>query len=246
MKATMLTGFVIFIFLGLSKSQASSLKSHYKFASIEHLIEQKVGSIVLQKIYSNIFISMQITAQPANRAQLSAVSGTKDGEVLRIWQYGEENPSLIRVPTPYYYLETMPYVLKNSDINITTPEQLKTYFIGKVRGVKHTNVITRGFIRLYNSASTEDMFNLLNKGRIDIALTNTLDGDLVLKRMQDKSIMHMAKPLNVLPLYHYLHPSHYKLSPLVNNEIKRLIQTGDLAILIEQAEKEVIGKELAK
>jgi ABC-type amino acid transport substrate-binding protein len=113
-------------------------------ASIELLIEQEVGRIVLPKIYNNIGITVEVTPFPGNRAQYAADSGMQDGEIMRIATYGNEALNTIRVPTPYYYLETMPFVLKNSDIVINSKQDLAQYRVAKIRGVKHTNNITKG------------------------------------------------------------------------------------------------------
>lgn len=72
-----------------------------------------MGRIVLTQVYKNIGINITISPLLGKRVQCSANSGIKDGEIMRIWTYGEENLNTIRVPTPYYYLETMPFVLKN-------------------------------------------------------------------------------------------------------------------------------------
>jgi ABC-type amino acid transport substrate-binding protein len=85
-----------------------------------------------------------VTPFPGNRAQYAADSGMQDGEIMRIATYGNEALNTIRVPTPYYYLETMPFVLKNSDIVINSKQDLAQYRVAKIRGVKHTNNITKG------------------------------------------------------------------------------------------------------
>ena len=83
---------------------------------IEYLIEQEVGRLVLPQIYKNIGIDISIEPLPAQRAQYAARTGSKDGEIMRIWTYGDENLTTIRVPTAYYFLETtnLPTLLKPS------------------------------------------------------------------------------------------------------------------------------------
>ncbi|WDD97195.1 substrate-binding periplasmic protein [Thalassomonas actiniarum] len=216
------------------------VSASYEFASIEYLSEQELGRIVLPQIYKNLGIDINIIPFPANRAQYVASSGKKDGEIMRIWTYGDENSTTIRVPTPYYYLETMPFVLKQQQITIRHIQDLKNYKLVKVRGVKHTNNITAGLSQVYEVNSTEAMFKLLRSGKIDVALTNTLDGNLVLKRLGYKDIIAMEKPLAVLPLYHYIYQKHQALVPVIDQEIKRLKNNGDLQQLIEKAEKQII------
>ncbi|WDE09968.1 substrate-binding periplasmic protein [Thalassomonas haliotis] len=221
-------------------AQAASIAARYEFASIEYLSEQELGRIVLPQIYKNLGIDITIIPLPANRAQHVATSGNKDGEIMRIWTYGDENSTTIRVPTPYYYLETMPFVLKKTHITIAKTQDLKNYKLVKVRGVKHTNNITAGLDQVYEVNSSEAMFKLLRSGRVDVALTNTLDGNLVLKRLGYTNIIAMDNPLAVLPLYHYIHEKHRALVPAINQEIKRLKNNGDLQKLIEKAKSQII------
>jgi hypothetical protein len=213
---------------------------HYNFASIELLIEQEVGRIVLKQVYKNIGLNISITPLPGKRAQYAANLGNKDGEIMRIWTYGDENPNSVRVPTPYYYLETMPFVLQGSDIKIETREALANYRLTKIRGVKHTNNITKGLSNIYEMSSTEDMFKLLLSGKVDVVLTNTIDGNLALKRLGLNNVISMNKPLARLPLYHYIHKRHQNLIPLIDKEIKQLKNNGKLAQLIFLAEQDVI------
>jgi hypothetical protein len=214
---------------------------HYNFASIELLIEQEIGRIVLPQIYKNIGINITVTPLPAQRAQLVANTGEKDGEIMRIWSYGIENNQMIRVATPYYYLETMPFSLKERQLIIHEIDDLKKYKLAKIRGVKHTSNITRGLSEIYEMNSTENMFKVLKKGLVDVVLTNTLDGELTLKRLGYKNIVPTSRPLAVLPLYHYINKNHATLVPIINQEILRLQESGELKKLIELAELDVFS-----
>ena len=217
------------------------LATQYNFSSIEFLIEQEVGRLVLTEIYQNIGIDISITPLPAKRSQHLANSGGNDGEIMRIWTYGNENPNTIRVPTPYYYLETMPFVLTTSKININKKDDLANYRLTKIRGVKHTNNITQGMNNIYEMSNTEEMFKLLLNGRVDIALTNTIDGNLALTRLGYDNIKAMERPLAILPLYHYVHKDHKLLVPLIDQEIKQLRNSGALQRLIQKAENKIIA-----
>jgi polar amino acid transport system substrate-binding protein len=213
---------------------------HYNFASIELLIEQAVGRIVLTQIYKNIGININVSPLPGKRAQYVANSGMKDGEIMRIWTYGDESPNTIRVPTPYYYLETMPFVLENSKIIITKKEDLANYRLTTIRGVKHTTNITKGLKNTYEMSSTKDMFTLLVSGKVDVVLTNTIDGNLALARLGLNHVISMKEPLARLPLYHYIHKGHKDVISLVDKEIKRMKSNGELAALILSAEAHMI------
>lgn len=222
-------------------SASDRTPSSYHFASIEYLVEQEVGRIVLTQIYENIGINITISPLPGDRAQFAAKSGKKDGEIMRIWTYGEENKNLVRVPTPYYYLETMPFILKGKQITVTTKNDLQQYKLAKVRGVKHTNNITQGLSDVYNMNSTTNMFKLLRSGRVDIALTNTLDGNHIIAKHGLNDVTPLDKPLVSLPLYHYVHAKHKHLVPVVDAEIQRLKGNGELARLLAAAEQRIVA-----
>jgi polar amino acid transport system substrate-binding protein len=216
------------------------VSQEYHFVSIEMLIEQEIGRIIIPEIYQKLNIKVSITPVPGNRAQWLAASGEKDGEIMRIWTYGDENPSTIRVPTSYYSLETMAFIKKDAGISISRKEEMTSLRIVKVRGVKHTDNISKGMPNLKSFGSTENMMLFLNAGRADIALTNTIDGLIILKKMGLKNIVPLKKPLAVLELYHYIHEKHKALVPKINAVLIDMKKSGELKALIRKAENTII------
>jgi len=212
----------------------------YHFASIEGLVEQEIGRIILPEIYKKLGIDITITAMPGKRAEKETTSGMVDGEVMRIWSYGEENPTTVRVPTPYYYLETTAFV-KNKDIAVATKADLAKHSLVKVRGVKHTNNITAGLEYVQDVETTCQMMRFLLAGRADIALTNTMDGIISLKKCGITAIVPSGKPLAVWKLYHYIHEDHKDLVHRVDDVIKEMIASGELQSLIKKAELSVMS-----
>jgi polar amino acid transport system substrate-binding protein len=214
----------------------------YRFVSINYLAEQEIGRIVLPQIYKNIGLEISITPLPGKRAQNEAAKGTNfHGEIMRIFTYGEENLETIRVPTPYYYLETMAFVKVDSTLDIREVQDLKNIRVAKVRGVKHTNNITAGLKNVYDSNTTEKILKQVATGFVDVALTNTIDGKLMLNEHGIKNVKPTNTPLATLALYHYIHKDNAHLVTKVDNEIKRLKENGQLAQMIKQAESIVLG-----
>jgi ABC-type amino acid transport substrate-binding protein len=138
---------------------------------------------------------------------------------------------MIRVVTPYYYLEKMPFSLKERQLIIHEIDDLKKYKLAKICGVKHTSNITRGLSEIYE----------MNKGLVDVVLTNTLDGELTLDRLGYKNIVPTSRPLALLPLYHYINKNQETLVPIINQEILRLQESGELKKLIELTELDVFS-----
>ncbi|WP_245699351.1 substrate-binding periplasmic protein [Pseudoalteromonas byunsanensis] len=214
----------------------------YNFVSINYLIEQEVGRIILTEVYDQLGIDIVITPLPGKRAQYEASIGMNDGEIMRIYSYGKENPATTRVPTPYYNLETMVFTRKNSGIVINKASDLSKYQIVRVRGVKHTQNVTRGMENVTDTDNTVQMLRLVGDGLADIALTNKMDGLIVLKNLGITNIEAHPHSLDKQALYHYIRKEHTKLIQKVDDKLKELKQSGELELIIQRAENEVFER----
>lgn len=214
----------------------------YSFTSIEKLIEQEVGRIILPQIYSRLDLDITICPLPGKRAQYDVVSGKFDGEIMRVWTYGAENSEVLRVPTPYYSLETSAFVSKDSGIFIENAGQLNNYRIVKVRGVKHTNNITEGLANVIDVSSTEQMMMMLQLGRADVGLTNTIDGLHTIRQNGMDDIIIGSPPLARWDLYHYIRKDKLAHINEINDVIKKLKESGELSLMISDAERRILGE----
>ncbi|BDX05482.1 ABC transporter substrate-binding protein [Planctobacterium marinum] len=212
----------------------------YHFVAIEHLVEQEIGKIVLPQIYERAGIKITIASLPGKRAEFEATSGLRNGEIMRIYSYGEENPTVRRVPTPYYYLQTMAFTKDGAGVSVRSREDLRSYTIAKVRGVKHTNVITEGLRKVSDVSNTVEIMRLLEQGLVDVGLTNTLDGVMTIQQLGLNDISPQGTPLATLNLYHYIHEEHQQLVAIIDEKIRQLRDSGELAIMIAEAENQVM------
>lgn len=212
----------------------------YHFASIEYLAEQEVGSRVVKKIYQKIGIKVHLYPMPANRAEKSAIQGKMDGEVLRIGHYGDVNPSMVRVPTSFYKLETAVFARNNATISINDKTDLISQNVVVVRGVKHTSLVSMYAKKTTELSSTLHMMDFLSKGRADIALTNSLDGFLEIVRRGHSGISMLRICLAEFDLFHYLHKKHRGIVSTVDDTIKTMIRSGEMSQLIKDSESEVL------
>jgi ABC-type amino acid transport substrate-binding protein len=85
------------------------------------------------------------------------------------------------------------------------------------------------------------MFKLLFSNKVDVVLTNTMDGNAAISRLGLQNIVEMQKPLARLALYHYLHNKHDDLVPFIDKEINRLKANKEIDRLINNAEKRVMN-----
>jgi len=214
------------------------------FSAIEKLVEQDIGSIIIPVFYQRLGLEVTVIPLPANRAQREALLGGTDGEIMRIWNYGLENPDMIRVPTAYYFLQTGAFIVKDSNVFIHNKADLVRYRLAKVRGVKHTNSITAGMPSVNDMSNTHQMMKYLSAGLVDVALTNIIDGEKVISNGAFKNVILITPPLATFKLYHYLNKKHQGLVPKIDLVIREMQASGELAQLITKAKSQVLKNQL--
>ena len=168
----------------------------YSFVAIQSLAEQEIGQILLPKIYKSIEKEIDIQPLPAARAEQELLQGNADGEIMRIYSYGLGNTAVVRVPTPYYTLYTTAFIRRGSGIKLKSKESLHNYTVARVRGVKHTQDITKGIKEVYDLETTHQMMNFLVKGRADIVLSSLIDGGKAIRELGLKNIVPSVQPLS--------------------------------------------------
>ncbi len=205
-----------FVIIGKSIDADSRLK----FSGIANSVNHKICASILESVYDKIGIKIRTQTFPAKRALSMSNSGEFDGEVQRINGISEDYPNLIKVPEPIFCLEGSAFI-KNTAIAIDGWKSLKPYRIGIPRGIKYLENNTVGMNRLIVS-SIDQLFYLLDEGRIDIVIISTNYGQAFLKAHADMRIKMVTPPIIKVPLYHYLHTKHKALVPIVAAGIKKI------------------------
>jgi polar amino acid transport system substrate-binding protein len=206
------------------------------FARNEKLPEQDVAEIVFKKIMANLHLATDIVPLPPARAAFENENGTVDGEIARIESYGIKHPSLLRVEPSYYYLTSVAFAKKSRHIKISNTEDLKNYRIGILLGVQHGADLVADLINVDKVRSSEILFGMLQKGRIDIAITTDIDGEINLKKMALEGEIEPVADLARLDLYIYLNKKNSGLTVELSKEIERMKKSGELSKIIEEAE----------
>ena len=213
----------------------------YHFVYVENQPLQKICSLILSRIYGKIEIDINLSSMTANRAEKEASTGAVDGEVARITMYGVNNPNLIKVPTPYYRVETMAFVRADSLINDISIEKLADYSVIRIRGIKNTDNLTKRVERVQDFDSVGKMMSFLLLDRADIAITGRINGKISLKKLRYSEIRIVEPPLITNDMYHYIHKDHMQLVPLIDERIKEMVASGELEKLIEEIEESILN-----
>lgn len=145
--------------------------------------------------------------------------GAKDAELFRAAIVEEKYPNLIRVDEPLFIIEITAFYLKE-DMFIEDWESLRDCKITHVRGVKTYEKGLEGFPSVIPSDTLEIAFTLLKKGRVDVVVTGKLNGLQMSKKVGMPEQLKLSKPINSVPVYHFVHKDHSDLLEPLAEQIK--------------------------
>lgn len=201
---------------------------------------QDVARDVLTTIYRRAGLALTTQALPPARANVVTLAGQTDGEVARIDAYFIKNPSLVKVEPSYHHLVITAFTRKDRQIVIRSREDLKQYRVGIVRGVVFATLATDGVAQREVTDSVEQLFRMLDAGRIDVAVDIGVNGRDLIQKL-DLSSVNVAGELGRHGLYNVLTPANAALAPRIGTVIKAMNQSGELKRLISAAENRRLG-----
>jgi ABC-type amino acid transport substrate-binding protein len=202
-------------------------QTEFHFASIAGLAEQEIAAKMIVPIFNSAGFDIKVEPMPARRARAEVVSGRVDGSLLRIFSYGESNPSLIRVPTPYSTVETVAFALESKNISITTVAELSLHTLVIVRGVQTTHDLTKNFPNVQEVSYLDQAMSILKAGRADVLITSDIGALATLKRLKINDINPIFD-ISSLPLYVYFNFRYNDAVAKIDTAIKEKIKTGEL------------------
>lgn len=196
-----------------------------------------VLDLVYQEIAKRAGVKIEIQAMPAaERSLINQNEGIDDGDVSRVLGLEKQYPNLIRVPEPVMHYE-MTVFSRNANFKVNGIESLLPYDAGIPNGWKilERNVVgTRSVTKLENG---EQLFSMLDKDRIDIALIEKLQGLRFVKEMGIKNIKTLQPAFLEGDWFMYVNKKHEALVPKLAAAIKSMKNDGTHQRIFEQVLK---------
>lgn len=209
--------FLFFLALNISAKEIT-------LATLDSMYGAKNCSQVLIEAYQRLSIKTHINIYPAKRSLTISNSGEADGEVVRIKGVEKKFKNLIRVKSSHCSMESQVYV-KNVHFKLEGWKSLKPYKIGIVLGHLYAVNGTLG-MDVTKVKTNESLLRMLDRGRIDVAITQTADALSVISKLKLQGIEGLEPMIAVWPLYHYLHKKNISLVPLIENSINEMQKEG--------------------
>lgn len=215
----------------------SASAQEVKFSRVEKQTESAIAGNLLVDIYKRAGLSPKLVSLPAARGNAMALAGELDGEAARVQAYANNNPTLQKVEPAFYYLTTTVFAKADKGIKVTSREDLKKYKVGIARGIAHTAAATEGLPSVQVAGDASALFQMLDAGRIDVALDAGVNGIYFVKKLKLTGIVPVGD-IARLDLYNMLAPGKKDVAAKVSATIKSLKDSGELNKLASKHEED--------
>jgi len=199
---------------------------------------------VIDQIYQELSRRLDIRiiidqVETGERVLINANSGIDDGDIGRGRGLEKRYPNLVIVPVPVYHYQ-MAVFSRDLDFHVRGVDSIKPYDIGILRGWKILEDITRGARSVTSVESGEQLFTMLDKGRIEIAVFEKSQALFILDKMKIPGIKLLQPSLLEGDFYLYLHKKHLKLIPEITKELKKMQKDGTIKRINEAVLKQYV------
>lgn len=225
----------MFILLLLSPYLYSEIRvKEVTISGIENSINHQVAEKILLNSYKKIGVKVNFITFPAKRAIANSNSGILDGEAQRVIEIEATYPNLVRVPIPLFSSDTFVYS-KKLNFRATNWDAFLSYRVGLLAGIKHQELITRNYNRIFVS-SPKILINMLIKDRLDFIILDEYIYKKHTIKGTPKGINEIKKVENIIyttTLYHYLHKKNLSLVSPLSTVLKEMKKNGEIDKIME-------------
>ena len=187
---------------------------------------QKDGflDIVASEAFRRAGAKLQLIKLPAERGLINANAGLEDGDLTRIAGLERLYPNLVRVPEKLIDWEFVAFS-KNRSIPATWPD-IRKHIVGHITGWKIYEQQLKGARQIVSANGPTQMFSLLDRDRIDIALYAQWMGQSYIKQLKLKGIYQLKPRLAKKEMFIYLNNRHRFFVPKLAKALRALKREG--------------------
>lgn len=189
-------------------------------------MDRKALDLLSQEAFRRIGVNFKLVSLPSERSLNSANQGEVDGEGLRIAGLSSQYPNLIQVPERFIGISFVAFA-KDASIRLDQGwDSLKPYSVAFITGWKMFEANASGARVVNKVDKPEQLFQMLDSGRIDLALYTRADGVILTRNLGMMSIAAVSPALKDVDMYLYLHKKHEALVPQLAKALKDMKTDG--------------------
>lgn len=204
--------------------------------------QPRMAIAVLKEAFKRNGIQFHAIYRPSLRSLEMSNSGISDGELHRIYDFHKVSqgkyPNLIRIESQI--LSVYRAVFSNKNINIESWKDLKGHKVAYYRGRKDIQKILNNVLAPQNIIKTitdEQAFNMLLAKRVDIVISESIEGKKLLEKKEIFSNIREIKKIDETKIYAYIHKKYKKIMPKIVISIEEMKKDGSFAKILNKSLK---------
>jgi polar amino acid transport system substrate-binding protein len=168
------------------------------------------------------------------RSAVLANEGKTDGDIGRSSGLEKTYPNLVQVPEPVFLYAPTAFSFKRLDVGAGW-DALRAHTVCIRRGLRQTEQRTRD-MRRHVLADEAAMLRMLAAGGCEIAIMERNNGLARAAMAAEPPLLRLLPPLEVMPLYIYLHKSHAALVPKLSAALRQMRADGTMQRLLDEGD----------
>jgi polar amino acid transport system substrate-binding protein len=217
---------VFFLCCGVGLSVPGAGAETLTLVAAANTVDTITSEVIVREAYRRLGIDVVIEKYPGERALKMANGGQVAGDVQRIDNLTKAYPNLIQIRPAINFIEAAVFAT-NTYFSIKTWEELRPHKTGIIRGIKFAEGGTKGMQR-YLASDYAGLFKMLNKKRVDVAVSPSLNGRFQMVNLGIKGIVELKPAIDRFELFHYVHSKHAALAPKLAAIFRAMKTAGQL------------------
>jgi polar amino acid transport system substrate-binding protein len=179
-----------------------------------------------KEAFRRIGVDFKLVSLPSERSLHSVNLGEVDGEGLRIAGLSDQYSNLVQVPERYIGISFVAFA-RDATIRLDQGwDSLKPQRVAFINGWKMFEANASGARSVSKVDKPEQMFLMLDGGRVDLALYTLADGVALARSMGLGAIAPIAPALKDVDMYLYLNRKHEALVPRLARALREMKADG--------------------
>jgi polar amino acid transport system substrate-binding protein len=181
---------------------------------------------IAREAFARVGVEVEVTTVPTNRSLINVNAGIDDGDIFRVAGVETEFPNVVRIPEKTLDNDFIAYTRpERTDIRIVDWADLRPYSVAYATGWKPFERNVSGVRELTKTPSINDLFVLLEKGRVEVILIDRWQGQWLVKQKGYK-VRLLQPPLARFEMFMYLNRKHADLVPGVARALADMKSDG--------------------
>ena len=194
--------------------------------------DRNVLTLVSAEAFRRAGLTFLLDSNPSARSLDLANQGVIDGEGLRVAGLEQQYPNLIQVPERFTSISFVAYA-RNTSIKLDQSwSSLKPHRIAFINGWKLFEANATEARSVTKVDKVEQLFQMLDAGRVDVVLYTRTDGLAVLKRLGISNVEALTPSLRDADMFLYLNKKHAAHVPRIAQALKDMKADGSYASIM--------------